>query len=61
VTTTVGTTVGSGLGNELDHTGDAYLEKQLAHLSPWVWVMLACYCLSLVLLGLAGILHKHHQ
>jgi hypothetical protein len=61
VTTTASTTVGSGLGNALDHTGDSYLGKQLTHLSPWVWLMIACYCLSMVLLGLAGVLHKRHQ
>jgi len=61
VTTTASTTVGSGLGNALDHTGDSYLGKQWTHLSPWVWLMIACYCLSMVLLGLAGVLHKRHQ
>ena len=61
VTTPTGTTVGSGLGNALDHTGDTYLAKQLTHLNPWVWLMIACYCLSMVLLGLAGVLHKRHQ
>ena len=61
VTTTAGTTVGSGLGNALDNTGDMYLDKQLTHLSPLVWLMIACYCLSMVSLGLAGVLHKRHQ
>jgi len=61
VTTTAGTTVGLGLGNALDNPGDTYLGKQLAHLSPWVWLMIACYCLSMILLGLAGVLHKRHQ
>ncbi len=61
VTTTVGTTAGSGLGNALDHAGDPSLDKQLMRLSPWVWLMMGCYCLSMVLLGLAGILHKRHQ
>ncbi len=70
VTPTAGTTPGSiptaspaasgnsNLGNALDHTGDLPLGKQLMYLSPWVWVMLACYSLSMVLLGLAGVLHK---
>jgi hypothetical protein len=61
VTTTVGTTVGSGLGNALDHAGDSSPGKQLTRLSPWVWLMMGCYCLSMVLLGLAGVLHKRHQ
>jgi hypothetical protein len=60
VTSTAGqtVTVGSGLGNALDHTGDLALSKQLTHLNPWVWLMMACYSLSMVLLGLAGVLHK---
>lgn len=57
-TTTVGTTTGSGLGNALDKTGDSYVSKQIAHLNPWVWLMIACYCLSMALLGLAGMLRK---
>jgi hypothetical protein len=61
VTTTAGTTVGSGLGNALDHAGDPSPGKQLTRLSPWVWLMMGCYCLSMVLLGLAGVLHKRHQ
>ncbi len=56
VTTTAGTTVGSGLGNALDHTEDSYLDKQLTHFSPWVWLMIACYCLAMVICGLAAIL-----
>ncbi len=61
VTTTVSTATGSGLGNALDNTGDAYLSKQLTHLNPWVWLMIACYCLSMTLLGIAGVLHKRNQ
>ncbi len=51
----------SVLGNALDKPGDTTLGRQLPHLNPWVWVMLACYCLSMMLLGLAGVLHKRHQ
>lgn len=61
VTTTVSTATGSGLGNALDNTGDAYLSKQLTHLNPWVWLMIGCYCLSMMLLGIAGVLHKRNQ
>ena len=61
VTTTAGTTVGSGLGNALDYAGDSSPGKQLTRLSPWVWLMMGCYGLSMVLLGLAGVLHKRHQ
>ena len=52
--------VNSGLGIALDNTGGTYLGKQLVHLSPLVWLMIACYCLSMILLGLAGVLHKRH-
>jgi len=61
VTPTAGTTLGSGLGNALDNPGYTYLGRQLPHLNPWVWLMIACYCLSMILLGLAGVLHKRHQ
>jgi hypothetical protein len=73
VTPTVKTTLGltptassttsgaSGLGYALDHSGDPFLGKQLTHLSPWIWLMMACYSLSMVLLGLAGVLHKRRQ
>ena len=61
VTATTSTATGSGLGNALDSTGDVYLSKQLLHLNPWVWLMIACYCLSMTLLGIAGVLHKRNQ
>lgn len=73
VTPTVATTAGStpaasptasgssNLGNALSHAGDLSLGKQLTTLSPWVWLMVACYSLSMVLLGLAGVLHKRHR
>ncbi len=51
----------TGLGNALDHAGDSSPGEQLTSLSPWVWLMMGCYCLSMVLLGLAGVLHKRHQ
>jgi hypothetical protein len=60
-TARVGTSVSSGLGNALDNTWGTYLSKQLAHFSPLVWLMIAFYCLSMVLLGLAGVLHKRHR
>jgi hypothetical protein len=59
--TTTNTTLGSGLSNALDKTGGTSVGKQLAHLSFWTWLMIACYCLSMVLLGLAGVLHKRQQ
>jgi hypothetical protein len=51
----------SNLGDTLSHAGDLSLGKQLTTLSPWVWLIVACYSLSMVLLGLAGILHKRHR
>ena len=52
---------GSNLGNALSRAGDMSLGKQLTTLSPLVWLMVACYSLSMVFLGLAGILHKRHR
>jgi hypothetical protein len=52
---------GSSLGNALSRTADPSLGKQLTNLNPWIWVMSACYSLSMVLLGLAGVLHKHRR
>jgi hypothetical protein len=49
------------LGNSLYNTVDPALDKQLTQLSPWVWFMMACYSMSMVLLGLAGVLHKHRR
>lgn len=51
----------SSLGYALVHRGDLSLGKQLTQLSPWVWLMMACYSLSMVLLGLAGVLHKRRR
>jgi hypothetical protein len=61
VATSAGTRVGSELGNALDHTEDSSPGNQLMRLSPWVWLMISCYCLSMILLGLAGVLYKRHQ
>jgi hypothetical protein len=61
VKTRTRTTVSSGLENALDNTGDSYQGKQLAHVSSWLWLMIACYCLSMVLFGLAGVLYKRHR
>ncbi len=60
--TAVATTPGgSNLGNALSRAGDLSLGKQLTTLNPLVWLMVACYSLSMVFLGLAGILHKRHR
>ena len=61
VKTRVGTTESSGLENELDNTGGSYQSKQLAYVNPLVWLMIVCYCLSMVLFGLAVVLHKRHR
>jgi hypothetical protein len=60
-TSRAGTSVSSGLGNALDNAWGTSLGKQLAHSSPLVWPMITCYCLSMVLLGLAGVLYKRHR
>jgi hypothetical protein len=60
-TANVGTSVSPGLNIAFVKTGGTYLGKQLVHLSPLVWLMIACYCLSMMLLGLAGVLHKRNR
>ena len=60
-TANVGTSVSPGLNIAFVKTGGTYLDKQLVHLSPLMWLMIACYCLSMMLLGLAGVLHKRHR
>jgi hypothetical protein len=59
--TSTAATGNPSLGNALDNPGALSLGKQLTHLSPWVWAVIACYSLSMLLLGLAGVLHKHRQ
>ena len=61
VKTRTSTTVSSGLGNALNNSGDSYQVKQLANVNPWVWLTIVCYCFSMVLFGLAGVLHKRHR
>lgn len=51
----------SNLDNVLDHSGEPLLSAQLKSLNPWIWVMGACYSLSMVLLGVAGVLHKRRR
>jgi len=51
----------SNLGSALGYTGGPSLGKQLASLNPLVWVIIACYSLSMALLGVAGVLHKRRR
>lgn len=48
----------SNLGNALDTGGDVPFGARLTIISPLVWVMVACYSLSMALLGVAGVLYK---
>jgi hypothetical protein len=51
----------SSLGNDLQ-TGDGHsLYAHLLHLHPLVWVISICYLLSLLFLGLAGVLHHRRR
>lgn len=47
-----------GLGNSLNNNDSDTLFGRLAHLNPLVWLILACYLLSMVFLGLAGLLRR---
>lgn len=56
-----GTVSSSSLGNDL-HTGDGgSLLTRLLHLNPLVWVIGICYLLSMLFLGLAGVLHRRRR
>ncbi len=50
----------SGLGNALNDSG-ALPTGHLASVSPLVWIMVACYLLSMFCLGAAGVMHKRHH
>ncbi len=52
---------GSSLGSALNHSGEPLLATRLASLNPWIWVMVACYSFSMLLLGLAGVMHRRHR
>lgn len=48
----------SNLGNELNNHDGSSPFARLAHLNPLIWLIAACYFLSMLLLGIAGILHR---
>jgi len=51
----------SSLGNDV-HTGDgSSLFTRLLHLNPLVWVICMCYLLSMLFLGLAGVLRRRRR
>src|SRR5579859_507358 len=54
------TAANTGLGNALNDSG-APPTNRLSSVSPLVWVMVACYLLSMFCLGVAGIMHKRHH
>ncbi len=54
-------TSSSSLGNSLNTNQSDSLFARLAHLNPLVWVIGICYGLSMLLLGLAGILRRRHR
>lgn len=56
-TATVGTT--SDLGNSLNNQNSDSLLNRVLHLNPLVWLIGSCYFLSMILLGIAGILRRH--
>ncbi len=51
---------GSKLGNDLMQSGIPPLDTRFRSINPLVWLVVACYTLSMMLLGLAGVLHKRH-
>ncbi len=44
--------------NALDQSGEPPIGTPLSAASPLIWIMAACYTLSMILLGVAGILYK---
>lgn len=52
---------GSTLGNDLMQSGIPPLDTRFRSINPLVWLVVACYTLSMMLLGLAGVLHKRHR
>ena len=55
-----GHTTNAGLGNALNDSG-ASPSARLATVSPLVWIMVACYLLSMLCLGAAGFMHRRHH
>lgn len=55
------TAANTGLGNALNDSGVPPAGERLASISPLVWVMVACYLLSMLSLGAAGFIHRRHR
>lgn len=51
----------STLSNAISSNNDASFSARLASVNPLVWVMVACYLCSMMLLGLAGVMHKRRR
>lgn len=51
----------SALGNSLNNEQGDVLFARLAHLNPLVWLIGVCYFISMLLLGLAGLLRRRHR
>lgn len=56
----VSPTANTGLGNALNDSG-APPAARLASVSPLIWIMVACYLLSMFCLGTAGVMYKRHH
>lgn len=55
---------GATLGNALNNDSTEASDQQKAgwtHFDPWLWVVVFCYALAMILLGVAGLLHKRRQ
>ncbi len=48
----------TNLSNALNQSGEPPIDTPLSSASPLLWLMAACYSLSMILLGVAGILYK---
>lgn len=58
-TATAGTsTSNASLSNALNQSGEPPIGSPFVTVSPLVWLMVGCYALSMVLLGVAGLLFK---
>src|SRR5579883_531426 len=61
-TSTGGKAVNStSLGNDLNSNGGDSLLARLLHLNPLIWFIGICYLLSMLLMGLAGVLRRRHR
>jgi hypothetical protein len=61
-TSTSGKAINStSLGNDLNSNGGDSLLARLLHLNPLIWFIGICYLLSMLLMGLAGVLRRRHR